>query len=88
MRKPAAGVTYFEIDDAATLAVKQGCYHRQSIGANVKFIPGNYVTDGLIDLLEKHGFDVDLASYFSGKATRCTFQPKPTRGSLRRSETG
>ncbi len=64
VRKPAAGVTYFEIDDAATLAVKQGCYHQQSIGANVKFIPGNYVTDGLIDLLEKHGFDVDLPSYF------------------------
>jgi len=35
VRKPAAGVTYFEIDDAATLAVKQGCYQRQGIGANV-----------------------------------------------------
>jgi methyltransferase (TIGR00027 family) len=64
VRKPAAGVTYFEIDDAATLAVKQGCYQRQGIGANVKFIPGNYVTDGLIDLLGRHGFDGDRPAYF------------------------
>ena len=88
VRKPAAGVTYFEIDDAATLAVKQGCYRRQSIGANVKFIPGNYVTDGLIDLLETHGFDVDLPAYFIWEGNTMYFPPKPTRGSLRRSETG
>jgi len=64
VRKPAAGVMYFEIDDAATLAMKQGGYQRHGIDANVKFIPGNYVTDGLIDLLARHGFDVDLPAYF------------------------
>ena len=64
VRKPADGVIYFEIDDAATLAVKQDCYLRHGIDANVRFIPGNYVTDGLIDLLEKHGFDVDRPTYF------------------------
>ena len=64
VRKPAAGVTYFEIDDAATLAVKQAGYQQHGIDANVTFVPGNYVTDGLIDLLEQHGFDVDLPSYF------------------------
>ena len=64
VRKPAVGVTYFEIDDAATLAVKQGCYQRQGIDAHVTFIPGNYVTDGLIELLGKYGFDVDLPTYF------------------------
>jgi len=30
----------------------------------VTFIPGNYVTDGLIALLVKHGFDLDAPSYF------------------------
>ena len=64
VRKPAAGVTYFEIDDAATLAMKQRSYQWHGIDANVKFIPGNYVTDGLIDLLAQHGFDVDLPAYF------------------------
>ena len=63
VRKPAAGVTYFEIDDAATLSVKQACYQQQGIDVNVKFIPGNYVTDGLIALLEQNDFDFDLPTY-------------------------
>ena len=31
VRKPSPGVTYFEIDDAATLEAKQTCYAQQSI---------------------------------------------------------
>src|SRR5262249_16947558 len=62
-RKPAAGVTYFEIDDAATLKLKQTCYKKQGIDANVKFIPGNHVTDGLIDLLKQNGFDFVLPTF-------------------------
>ena len=64
VRKPADGVTCFEIDDAATLAVKQDCYQRHGIDANVRFIPGNYVTAGLTDLLEMHGFDANRPTYF------------------------
>ena len=64
VRKPAAGVTYFEIDDAATLSLKHACYQRQNIDVNVRFIPGNYVTDGLIALLERNDFDCDLPTYF------------------------
>jgi methyltransferase (TIGR00027 family) len=64
VRKPAAGVTYFEIDDAGTLAAKQACYQQHGIEVNVKFIPGNYVTDGVIDLLRQNGFDFDLPAYF------------------------
>jgi O-methyltransferase involved in polyketide biosynthesis len=30
----------------------------------VKFIRGNYVTDGLIELLTQNGFDFDLPTYF------------------------
>jgi len=64
VRKRSPGVTYFEIDDAATLNVKQACYEHHGFDVNAKFIPGNYVVDGLIDLLEQNGFDCDLPSYF------------------------
>jgi methyltransferase (TIGR00027 family) len=64
VRKPAAGVTYFEIDDAETLAVKEDCYRQHGIDVNVKFIPGNYVADGLIGLLRQNGFDFELPTYF------------------------
>jgi methyltransferase (TIGR00027 family) len=64
VRKRAADVKYFEIDDAATLHLKQTCYQQQGIDADVTFIPGNYVTDGVIDLLKPSGFDVDLPTYF------------------------
>jgi methyltransferase (TIGR00027 family) len=63
VRKPAAGVTYFEIDDGATLALKQARYREHGIDAQVKFIAGNYVSDGLIDLLKQNGFDFDLPTY-------------------------
>jgi methyltransferase (TIGR00027 family) len=64
VRKRAPGVTYFEIDEAATLEVKQACYAQQGFNLNLKLIPGNYVTDGLIGMLEKNGFDFDLPTYF------------------------
>ena len=64
VRKPAAGVTYFEIDDAATLKLKQDSYAQHGLDVKVEFIPGNYVTDGLIDLLEQNEFDFDLPTFF------------------------
>ena len=64
VRKQAAGVMYFEIDDAATLRLKQTCYERQGIDVDVTFIPGNYVTDGLIHLLEQSDFDCNSPTYF------------------------
>jgi methyltransferase (TIGR00027 family) len=63
VRKQAPGVMYFEIDDPATLELKQMCYERHGIAANVTFIPGNYVTNGLIDLLERHHFDFEAPTY-------------------------
>jgi methyltransferase (TIGR00027 family) len=63
VRKQSAGVTYFEIDDAATLSLKQTCYQQQGIDVDVRFIPGNYVTDGVIELLAQHGFDFNLPTY-------------------------
>jgi len=64
VRKRADGVSYFEIDDPATLALKQAHYRKEGIDADVTFIPGNYMTDGVIELLTANGFDVEAPSYF------------------------
>src|SRR4029450_12381435 len=64
VRKTAPGVTYFEIDDAETRALEQSRYQQHGIDVDVKFIPGNYVTDGLIDLLVENDFDLDAPAYF------------------------
>ena len=64
VRKPVVGITYFEIDDGATLRLKQSCYQRHGVPADMRFIPGNYVTDGLIDLLRKNNFNFDVPTYF------------------------
>ena len=63
IRKSAPDVTYFEIDDAATLSLKQSCIETNRIPANVRFIAGNYVTDELIALLIRSGFDPELRTY-------------------------
>ena len=64
VRKASRGVTYFEIDDPATLDLKRRCYQRERLDIAVTFIPGNYVTDGLVELLARNGFDFDLPTYF------------------------
>jgi methyltransferase (TIGR00027 family) len=64
VRKKAANVRYFEIDDAATLQLKQTCYEQHGVDVDVTFIPGNYLTDGLFELLEPNGFRCDVPTYF------------------------
>src|SRR5262245_9406475 len=63
VRKSAGDVRYFEIDNAATLSLKQRCFDAQGIHPNVRFIAGNYV-NGLIALLSRNGFDPELPTYF------------------------
>jgi methyltransferase (TIGR00027 family) len=63
VRKQAAHVRYFEIDDPATVELKRRCYAEARIDAGVTFIPGNYVTDGLINLLRSNGFQFDVPTY-------------------------
>jgi len=63
VRKASSAVRYFEIDDPATMELKRRCYADARIDAGVTFIPGNYVTDGLIDLLRSNGFDFDVPTY-------------------------
>jgi methyltransferase (TIGR00027 family) len=64
VRKQRPGVKYFEIDDPATLNLKQARYEERCIDVNLTFIPANYVTDGLIELLKQNGFDAARPSYF------------------------
>jgi methyltransferase (TIGR00027 family) len=64
VRKPSAAVSYFEIDDPATLSLKQACYQRHGFEVNVTFMPGDYVRDGLITLLARSGFVFGLPTYF------------------------
>jgi len=63
VRKPSAHVRYFEIDDPATIELKRRCYAEARIEPGVTLIPGNYVSDGLIELLRWNGFDFDVPTY-------------------------
>jgi len=64
VRKQAPGVTYFEIEDLGTIAFKRARLAEGGIEAPITFIPGNYVTDGLLRLLQTNGFRFDLPAYF------------------------
>jgi methyltransferase (TIGR00027 family) len=63
VRKQVPGVTYFEIDDADTISFKQARLAEAGIEGPIVFIAGNYVTDGLLQLLDANGFDFDLPTY-------------------------
>jgi methyltransferase (TIGR00027 family) len=63
VRKQKSGVTYFEIDDADILNFKKERLAKAGIEAQIVYIPGNYVTDGLLRLLAANGFNFDLPSY-------------------------
>jgi len=63
VRKQKPGVTYFEIDDAEILNFKKERLAKAGIEAQIVYIPGNYVTDGLLRLLAANGFNFDLPSY-------------------------
>ena len=64
VRMPAPEVRYFEIDQAATLQLKAERLAANGIAAEVTYIPGDYVKDDLIALLENNQFDFQLPTYF------------------------
>lgn len=64
VRKQSDGVAYFEIDDANTLSFKQARLAESGIGAPIKFIPGDYVAEGVLPLLEANGFKCDVPTFF------------------------
>jgi methyltransferase (TIGR00027 family) len=63
VRKQAPGVTYFEIDDPDIISFKRERLAAAGIEAPIVFIAGNYITDGLLRLLDANGFDFDLPTY-------------------------
>ncbi len=63
VRKQKPGVTYFEIDAAEILNFKKERLAKAGIEAQIVYIQGNYVTDGLPRLLAANGFNFDLPSY-------------------------
>jgi methyltransferase (TIGR00027 family) len=64
VRKLSPGVAYFEIDDVNTLAFKKARLAENGIDARVTFIPGDYVADDFLRLLETNGFRFELPAYF------------------------
>jgi len=63
VRKQKPGVTYFEIDAAEILNFKKEQLAKAGIEAQIVYIPGNYVTDGLLRLLAENSFNFDVPSY-------------------------
>lgn len=63
VRKKAAGVAYFELDDKATLDLKKMRYSERGLQAALTLIPANYVTDDWIVLLAENEFDFDLPTH-------------------------
>jgi methyltransferase (TIGR00027 family) len=63
VRKATPGVRFFELDDAATMALKRDCLGRHRLARDVAFIDGNYVTDGMLPMLLAHGLDIDVPTF-------------------------
>lgn len=63
VRKKTAGVTYFEIDHLSTLQFKEDCLKKNEIVTNVRYIPGNYIKDNFIEMLNKNNFDFSLPTF-------------------------
>lgn len=64
VRKQAPGVTYFEIDDVGTLELKGARLEANRITVEARLVPGDYIADDLIVLLESNGFDFALPTHF------------------------
>jgi methyltransferase (TIGR00027 family) len=64
VRKSAPGVVFFEIDDAATLSFKRERLAAGGITEPAVLIPGDYVADGVLKLLERNGFSRDEPAFF------------------------
>lgn len=63
-RMNGESVDYWEIDDRATLELKAETLKANKVTANVRYIPGDYVKDGLIALLRQSELDFEQPTYF------------------------
>ncbi len=64
VRKQSPGVAYFEIVDLKILSFKKARLAERGIHATTTYIPGDYVADDLLRLLEANGFRFELPAYF------------------------
>jgi methyltransferase (TIGR00027 family) len=64
VRKHAPGVVFFEIDDAGTLRFKCERLAAAGIVDPAVFIPGDYVAEGVLALLERNGFRRNERTFF------------------------
>ena len=64
VRKRSPHVTYFEIDDAIILSFKRARLSECGIDAPITFIPGDYVADGVLGLLERNDFKAEWPTIF------------------------
>ena len=64
VRKQAPGVVFFEIDDAGTLSFKRERLAAGGIVDPAVFIPGDYVADGVLALLERNAFRRNEPAFF------------------------
>jgi methyltransferase (TIGR00027 family) len=63
-RMNGEGVNYWEIDDRTTLQLKESTLKANKVRANVRYIPGDYVQDGLTVLLKQGELDFEQHTYF------------------------
>ncbi len=63
-RMNGEGVDYWEIDNGATLELKESTFKTNKIMANVRYIAADYVQDGLIALLRQSELDFEQHTYF------------------------
>jgi methyltransferase (TIGR00027 family) len=62
-RITAEGVAYFEIDAPETQAFKKAKLEASDVDPNTKYLGADYVTDGMIGLLGRNGFDFKLPTH-------------------------
>lgn len=68
VRIAGPGVRYYEIDRPETLAYKQRVLEQGLIRPEVTYVPGDYIADGVVPLLERAGFDFAVPSFFLWEA--------------------
>jgi methyltransferase (TIGR00027 family) len=57
-------VRYFEIDHPDTLAFKESVLRRAGATASVTYVPGDYLADGVFDLLIPKGYQPARPTFF------------------------
>ena len=82
VRLAREGARFFEIDDALTLRLKQDGLAAAGMRPDVAWIPGDYLADGLIDLLRGTGCDLDRPTHVLWEGNTTYLEPADVRSVL------